>query len=300
MSFFKPFTTSDISTTPFKLNKTFSYESLTEITGSGIDIFIGTNTPPTLFAPNTNLTGYITQQNTYLVYKSIEHLYYSNFTENLDGNPAELIIFNTDNTIVGGENTTNYQNYLTTTLPPHRTFPTGSGNQIGVISIPSNIFGEYITPNTFILESSDGVIEDDGEGRLYNSGSLVGNIIYEHGICILNLISLPPQNILNTYTQFIENPTLLSFKSSLTIYETQYKCTIRENEFNLTHNPTVITGSISEGNLKPYITEGHFSPFVTSIGLHNNDGELIAIAKLSQPLPTSPTTDTNIIVNLDL
>jgi hypothetical protein len=36
-----------------------------------------------------------------------------------------------------------------------------------------------------------------------------------------------------------------SFSSSLTIYETQYQCTIRDNEYNFTLNPTSTSGSTS-------------------------------------------------------
>ena len=124
MSVFKPFTTSDIISTPFKLNKTFSYNGISEVTSSGIDIFIGVNTPPTLFTPNSNLTGYISPQNSYLVYNSIKHLYYSNFLENMDGSPSTPVIFNADGTVTGGSETTNFQNYLPSTLLAHRLFPT--------------------------------------------------------------------------------------------------------------------------------------------------------------------------------
>jgi hypothetical protein len=153
---------------------------------------------------------------------------------------------------------------------------------------------------------------DDGEGRLYyNSTLLVGNIIYEHGLVILNpnlfneidgygYVSYGSGIYGGISSDFILNLTKLEFKSTITIYEIQYKCTLRESEFNYSQNPTTITGSMNEGNLKPYISEPYFSPFVTTIGLHNNEGELLAVAKLSQPLPTSPTTDTNIIINLDL
>jgi hypothetical protein len=47
------------------------------------------------------------------------------------------------------------------------------------------------------------------------------------------------------YTDAISNKNFVtssnvtcSFSSSLTIYETQYKCTARENEFNFSQNPT--------------------------------------------------------------
>jgi hypothetical protein len=319
MSVFKPFTTSDIVSSPFKLNKTFSYNSLSEATGSGIDIFIGENTPQPIFISGSNPTGYISQQDSYLVYNSIKYLYYSNFLENIDGSEANIVTFNNDGTISGGQQTTNFQNYLTTTLEAHRTFPTGSGDTIGVLSIPSNIFGETISPNSFIWESISGIIQDDGEGRLYyNSTLLVGNIIYEHGIILLNPntfddidgygyvsygIASPPEPV-GIYggiaSAFLYNFTKLEFKSTITIYEQQFKCTLRENEFNYTHNPTTITGSMGGGVLKPFTTEHYFTPYVTTVGLYNNEGDLLAVAKLSQPLPTSPTTDTNIIINLDL
>jgi hypothetical protein len=35
------------------------------------------------------------------------------------------------------------------------------------------------------------------------------------------------------------------------------------------------------------------------IGLYNDNKELLAVAKLSQPLPVSPTTDTTILINID-
>ena len=312
MSVFKPFTTSDIVSSPFKLNKTFSYNSLSEATGSGIDIFIGENTPQPIFISGSNPTGYISQQDSYLVYNSIKYLYYSNFLENMDGSEANIVTFNNDGTISGGQQTTNFQNYLTTTLEAHRTFPTDFGDTIGVLSIPSNIFGETISPNSFIWEASSGVIQDDGEGRLYyNSTLLVGNIIYEHGLVILNVDTFDD---IDGYgyvlygggvyggisSAFLLNFTKLEFKSTITIYEQQFKCTLRENEFNYTHNPTTITGSMREGVLKPFTTEHYFTPYVTTVGLYNNEGDLLAVAKLSQPLPTSTTTDTNIIINLDL
>jgi hypothetical protein len=36
------------------------------------------------------------------------------------------------------------------------------------------------------------------------------------------------------------------------------------------------------------------------VGMYNNKKELLAVAKLAQPLVVSPTTDTSIIINLDI
>lgn len=40
-------------------------------------------------------------------------------------------------------------------------------------------------------------------------------------------------------------------------------------------------------------------PYVTTIGLYNENQELIMIGKLSQPCQLNPYTDTNFIVRID-
>ena len=317
MSIFKPFTTSDVIVSPFKVNKTFIFEPTSEITGSGIDFFIGENTNPPLWVSGSNPTGYISSQDRFLVYRSIRELYYYNYLEGDDGSPATTASFNIDGTITTTTAyTPNAYNYLSNTLLASRYFPTGSGDIIGVISIPSNLFGEYIKPGTFTLSYESGSFIDDGEGNVLTGSLKVGDIIYEHGMIILTNDGIPGQDgygyanygstlygasdssfILN----IIQNQDLLiSFNSTITIYESQYKCNIRENEFNFSQNPTLISGSSNSGTLNNFATGSYFNPYVTTVGLYNNNKELIAVAKLSQPLPLSSVTDTNIIINLDL
>jgi hypothetical protein len=88
-----------------------------------------------------------------------------------------------------------------------------------------------------------------------------------------------------------------SFSSSYTLYETQYKCTIGADEYNYSNNPTLISGS--EGDIHDFATGSYFAPYVTTIGLYDEFYNLLAVAKLSKPLPTSRTTDTTILVNFD-
>ena len=49
-----------------------------------------------------------------------------------------------------------------------------------------------------------------------------------------------------------------------------------------------------------YATGSYFAPYITTVGLYDDFQNLLAICKLSQPLQTSTTTDTTIIINLDL
>jgi hypothetical protein len=299
MSVFKSFITSDVIVSPFEVNKSFTFQGISQITGSGIDLFEGYNNTSLPWISGSFPTGYITQQNQVLIYNSIKELYYSNYIENINGSPAGTASFNIDGTITGPSYTPSYYNYLSNTLPPNRYFPTQSEALIGVISIPSNLFGEYIKPGTFYFAGDSsigyGPLTDDGEGNLISGSNKYGDIIYEHGIVIItNLEWWEAQYPL--YVSSFE----ISFSSSLTIYETQYKCTLRENEFNFSTNPTQISGSSNSGVLYDFATGSFFTPYATTVGLYDNNYNLLAVAKLAQPLPLSSVTDTSIIVNLDL
>ena len=58
----------------------------------------------------------------------------------------------------------------------------------------------------------------------------------------------------------------------------------------------VISGS---STYKDFVTGSDFSPYVTTVGLYDEEQNLLAVAKLGQPLPTSQTTDTTILINID-
>jgi len=88
-----------------------------------------------------------------------------------------------------------------------------------------------------------------------------------------------------------------SFSSSYTLFETQYKCTIGADEFNYSLNPSLISGS--EGQIYDFATGSYFAPYVTTVGLYDEFRNLLAVAKLAKPLPTSRTTDTTILINFD-
>ena len=317
MSVYKSLTTSDVIVTPFKTNKTFSFNG-GDFTSSniGIDRFIGTNSP---YTSNLLDTGQIVSQSKSLIYDSIKQLYYSNFIRNEDGSPVLTSSINPDGIRIGQSGIQPmYDNYLSNTLEASRLFPTSSGDEIGVISIPSNLFGEYVMPGTFRYEYNgdvSGIITDDGNGGLFLSGSKVGDIIYQHGMAIITaagssitgsvygtalygtgIYSNANSNELNHLIN--SNNITCSFQSNLTIYESQYKCTFSPNEFTYTQNPSSLSGS--GGVPYDFVTGSYFQPYITTVGLYNKANQLVAVGKLSQPLQSSNISDTTILVNLDL
>lgn len=227
--------------------------------------------------------------------------------------------------------------------------------------IQPNSFYYAVKNNNTTYEFYD---DGEGNLRLLNnfygtSSAIVGNVIYTHGIITLTgnssiydymnlfnsgqLVASPyataiygnppvPQYVYGTYLDFnniidafvSSSNVTCSFSSSYTIYETQYKCTIRENEFNYTLNPSTFTSTSSSftntnvggspcdinassstvvtfnpGIPYDYVNQDYFSPYITTIGLYDEQQNLLAIGKLSQPLPSSPTTDTTILINID-
>ena len=113
----------------------------------------------------------------------------------------------------------------------------------------------------------------------------------------------------------------IKFKNNHVVYENFIKCTVKDYEYNLSYNPTLLSGS--QGVLSPFsgslngnifyinseenygilkdfttgsISGSDFSPYVGSIGLYNDAGDLLAIGKMAAPIPLSTYTDTTFLL----
>ena len=131
-----------------------------------------------------------------------------------------------------------------------------------VIAIPSMLYGEAIQPSSFQFEYTSSInftrsiVDDDGQGNLivtqsnstgvpFFSGS-VGQIFYSQGIAV---ITGPDSGSLREFAHNVGyknnmNPNIMSssisYSSSITIDENQYKCVVRDSEFGSTTNPSAL------------------------------------------------------------
>jgi len=88
----------------------------------------------------------------------------------------------------------------------------------------------------------------------------------------------------------------IEFNNSTEINSTIYFCRIPHNKFNYSANPTYVTGSkIRVKNV------GADTPvsYITTVGLYNASNELLAVAKLSEPLKKTPQNELTVRVRLD-
>lgn len=242
-------------------------------------------------------------------YQAIKQLYYNDF----DNNTGTI------------EESGSYDHYLHSSDTNNIRFLRSSGV---AISIPQNKVGTHIEPNSvriagtgiglYIENQDDYVVtdyfvsntgisySDSDEGILYDSatGNKIGNVIYAHGLILIT----DPTHAAN----FVTNPEqTISWKSNLPIYTYNYNIRLADYEFNYSNNPTAQSGSTvfnysgsrfirPSGIVADNVSGSSFQPYITAVGLYNDTNELIAVAKLAQPLPKSANTEMTIQIKLDI
>jgi len=88
----------------------------------------------------------------------------------------------------------------------------------------------------------------------------------------------------------------LSFNNTTELNSTIYFCRAAHNEYNYSSNPTYLNSSKLVVKNK---TSDMPVSYVTSVGLYSADNELLAVAKLSEPLKKTPTNELTLRVRLD-
>lgn len=71
---------------------------------------------------------------------------------------------------------------------------------------------------------------------------------------------------------------------------------VKNSEFNYSSNPSYIDGN---GNLNNTTMADSPTTYITTVGLYNDDNNLLAVAKLSQPLKKDFTTEALVRIKLD-
>ncbi len=168
--------------------------------------------------------------------------------------------------------------------------PTGS---VFVISATQDIFGEEVKPGTFTVQVGTSSSIDDGYGNLIVSesgtGSKIGRIFYDKGIAIIKPISSIAGGGLTKNGICIVSGTNVQVQltSSVKLFEHNIRVKLNPTDFlysvyNPSANKNMFTGSFSTP--LELMTSQSLYPYITTIGLYNPDNELVAVAKVSNPI----------------
>ena len=159
------------------------------------------------------------------------------------------------------------------------------------------------------------------------SGSQVGNVFYEHGIMVITDTGSYNNVGAGTGHQ-------LKYKATHTNYEYEYMVNASVGEYNNTTNisatfqrsgsQTLPEGTVSMSNFLPpgdqpvnglgsfktsynatskyegFVTHSLFKPYVTTIGLYNDDNELLVVGKLAKAVKLSDDYEMNFVVRFDI
>jgi len=97
----------------------------------------------------------------------------------------------------------------------------------------------------------------------------------------------------DSFRHRIDNFTL---NNTTELNSTIYFCRVNHNEYNYSANPTYTSGS--KIRVKNNTLDNPTS-YITTVGLYSADNELLAVAKLSEPLKKDPTNEMILRVRLD-
>ncbi len=88
----------------------------------------------------------------------------------------------------------------------------------------------------------------------------------------------------------------ISFNNTTELNSTVYFCRVNNTDFNYSANPTYVSSSkmVVKTNSQDLPVS-----YVTAVGLYSPDNELLAVAKLSEPLKKDPSTEFTLRVRLD-
>jgi hypothetical protein len=185
-------------------------------------------------------------------------------------------------------------------------------DDIAVLVIPQIKYGEGVKVGSVTLIHDGITLTDDGFSNLIDSGSNIkGNIFYDRGMVVLT-------------KDVVSGSTLsdfdLSFRSTKTIHENEVFLSVYESEFNTSTNLTATdsTGKIKgygfQSSIDPTVfggfdeydysssidpTGSYLAPYITTIGLYDDNNDIVVVAKLPQPIKSLPDYPVNFIVRFD-
>ena len=161
-----------------------------------------------------------------------------------------------------------------------------SGLQVDGHTIASGSYGKLYPDIGVVLLNANALQADPSNGGLGLSIKESPGIIHDDG---------KSTNIQKAFDLFASG-SKFRIQSEETISSNFVFVRARNNEFNYSSNPSLITGS---GEIRHNVMINSPQSYVTSVGLYNDNNDLLAIAKLSRPLLKDFTKESLIRVKLD-
>ena len=120
--------------------------------------------------------------------------------------------------------------------------------------------------------------------------NVAGNVFYRSGQIV---VSSP----LPKYHYALQEGFDIEHKSSRTIYENEVLCKVPMGECNVSMNPTL--RKPKSELIQNQFTSSAWKPYITTIGLYDDNAQLLAVAKLARPVQKRDDVDMNFLIKWD-
>jgi hypothetical protein len=181
-----------------------------------------------------------------------------------------------------------------------------------VLSIPIYRYGFEIKPTSVNITNYSGsttnyryytdVKVEDEWGTIVSSSATYGYVFYRQGLIVMTNTGSNNQHTFlgdGNWDYSSDRGFTVNYKATKAVEEVSLLCHVGKDEFNTTTNSSVLE-STSSFVRQGFVTASTFTPYITTIGLYNDDDEMMAVAKLGSPLKKSTITDLFINVKFDI
>ena len=145
--------------------------------------------------------------------------------------------------------------------------------------------------NKALSTSNISSLNNRTEGGTFLQTQNVGTVFNKQGIVVISSPDYRYDNILTSaYTA--------SYKSTVSIYELGVITRLDLSDFNMSTNLTLTKDD--DQTYQSFVSSSTFAPYITTIGLYDDFGRLLAIGKLAQPIRKRNDVDMNFLVRIDL
>lgn len=158
--------------------------------------------------------------------------------------------------------------------------------QAGIAVISSSVFGSLLSQS---VSMSAPVVSTDPSGP----GGVPAGRSHQSASIVATMITSSISGNCDNFRHRFKN---LSFNNTTELNSTVYFCRANNTDFNFSANPTYLSSSkmVVKNNSQDVPVS-----YVTTVGLYSADNELLAVAKLSEPLKKDPSTEFTVRVRLD-
>jgi hypothetical protein len=174
-----------------------------------------------------------------------------------------------------------------------------------VVSIAQNLYGNKILPTSFAVVINGTSSYDDGTGNLIasssNAGDNIGFVFYDKGIAVIKPNALTSTSITKEGIHLSDGGTVeINFTSTMMVYEHSVRLKIEPKDFlHAPNNPTVTLPINESTRAIDAMYANTMKPYQTALGLYNENNELLAVAKLSNPIQRTADMPQTFIVKFD-